>query len=173
MLKLTLQYFGHLMRRANSLEKTLMLGKTESKWRRGRPRMRWLDSITDSMDTNLSKLWETVQDNWAWRAEVHGVKESGITKQQQNATELSYPNKQLKDCHPPSFSSHQGIYWCSTNKCQQWIYPKLFHCKLIQYPLLKIHAHIHSLSPSHTHFIFLDHGYTCSALSPFSTPRYE
>ena len=72
-LKLKLKYFGHLMRREDSLEKTLMMGKTEGKRRRGRPRMRWLDSITDVMKMNLSKLWETVGDRKAWRATVHGV----------------------------------------------------------------------------------------------------
>ena len=88
MLKLKLQYFGHLMQRASSLEKTLLLGKIEGRRRRGQQRMSWLDGITDSMNTNLSMLWKTVKDREDWHTAVHGITESDTTEQL-NRTELN------------------------------------------------------------------------------------
>ena len=92
MLQVELQYLGHLIRRADTLEKTLMLGKVEGKRRRERWMMKWLDSITDSMDMNLSKLWEGVEDSRAWHAAVHGITEWDLVTEQQQCVFVLIPN---------------------------------------------------------------------------------
>lgn len=152
-----------------------MLGKIESKWRRRRQRMRWLDSITDSMDTNLSQtLGDSAGQGSLACWSSWSPKESDITKQQQNTTELSYPNKQLKRLPPSLLQFSPRSFLVQYQQMSTVNIPQTLSLQAHPVPSSEnTRTHTLTLSSSHTHFLFLDHGYTCSAPSPFSTPRYE
>ena len=112
MLKLKFQYFGHLMRRTNTLDKTLRLEKIEGKRRRRWQRMRWLDGITDLMDMNLSKLWEIVKDRGDWCAAVHGVRHNLATEQQQHVCQIKHSSELLgQACFSTSMGTACSAPW--------------------------------------------------------------
>ena len=124
MLKLILQYFGHLMGRADSLEKTLMLGKIKSKRRRGWQRLRWLDNITDSMNINLKKLLEIVEDRGAWCATVNGLQKARhdlVTEQQQQQQPSSFVTLFYIAAPVPSELNNTGLHFLSKNLWEQLI----------------------------------------------------